>query len=235
MENIFNIKFTFEQNAKDKVITSFSTKQGGDFNVFSYHWQCFAWAAIIGFIHDRRRPVGSPKADQVFSLNTMMNNGGERIAEALICMCIAKYKSLDIMKDPHAAVEFINEYANGGFDYIMEKLRTEGMTNDFEWVKQEVFSRGEDDTALSHLQKDISQDAYEPIEGFAEQGQNAASQEVAEYDKPQGQPKGRSRWTTHQIGELKLYRRQGMDVELLASFFHKSVSDVESKIKELGL
>ncbi len=142
MENIFDIKFTFEQRAKDDVIYRFSNKQGGDFNVFAYHWQCFAWAAIIGFLHDRKRPLESPKADQSFRLNTMMNNGGEKIAKALVCMCIAKTGTLDIMKEPQSAINLINEYANGGFDYIREKINQDGgMNNDFEWVKQEVFSR----------------------------------------------------------------------------------------------
>lgn len=40
MENIFEIKFSFEQNVKDNVILKFSNKQGGAYNVFSYHWQC---------------------------------------------------------------------------------------------------------------------------------------------------------------------------------------------------
>ena len=232
MENIFNIKFTFEQNAKDNVITSFSTKQGGDFNVFAYHWQCFAWAAIIGFLHERRRPIGSPKADQVFSLNTMMNNGGERIAEALICLCIAKDGSIDIMKDPHAAIELINEYANGGFDYIIEKVRTEGMTNDFEWVKQEVFSRGLEDMDISHIQRPAAEEVEDNTKGVP-----SPDQPTKEEGRPEqaSSPKARTRWTTSQIGELKLYRRQGMDVSMLASYFKKSVEDVEAKIAELGI
>ena len=80
MEDIFEIRFTFEQKVKDDIIVKFANKQGGDFNVFSYHWQCFAWAAIIGFIYDQRRELQSPLADKPFSLNTMRNNQGEKIA-----------------------------------------------------------------------------------------------------------------------------------------------------------
>ena len=117
MENIFEIKFSFEQNVKDNVILKFSNKQGGAYNVFSYHWQCFVWAAVVGFIHNERRPLQSPIADRPFSLNTMCNGGGEKDAEALLCMCIAKAGSLDIMKEPTKAIDLINEYANGGFYY----------------------------------------------------------------------------------------------------------------------
>ena len=141
MENIFDIKFTFEQKVKDEVIYKFSNKQGGDFNVFSYHWQCFACAAIVGFFYDKRRPLQSPLADRPFNLNTMCNGGGEKDAQALLCLCIAKVGSLDIMKEPQKAIEMINEYANGGFYYIMQKMGSQPVTNDLEWVKQEIFER----------------------------------------------------------------------------------------------
>ena len=107
MENIFEIKFSFEQYVKDNVILKFSNKQGGAYNVFSYHWQCFVWAAVVGFMHDERRPLQSPIADRPFSLNTMCNGGGERDVEALLCMCIAKAGSLDIMKEPAKAIDLI--------------------------------------------------------------------------------------------------------------------------------
>ena len=128
MENIFEIKFSFEQNVKDNVILKFSNKQGGAYNVFSYHWQCFVWAAVVGFLHDERR-------------NTMYNGGGEKDAEALLCMCIAKAGSLEIMKEPTKAIDLINEYANGGFYYIMRMMQDQSIANDLEWVKQEIFMR----------------------------------------------------------------------------------------------
>lgn len=141
MEDIFEIKFTYEQNVKKEVIDKFSTKQGGAFSVFSHLWECFAWAAIIGFKYDLRKPLGAPKADRSFSLNTMRNGDGHKIVEALICMCIAKAGSLDIMKDPQKAIDMINEYANGGFYRIIEMLRDEPLVNDLDWVKNEIFRR----------------------------------------------------------------------------------------------
>ena len=107
MENIFELKFSFEQYVKDNVILKFSNKQGGAYNVFSYHWQCFVWAAVVGFM----------------------------------CMCIAKAGSLDIMKEPTKAIDLINEYANGGFYFIMKMMQDQPITNDLEWVKQEIFMR----------------------------------------------------------------------------------------------
>lgn len=142
MEDIFEIKFTFEQKVKDDIIIKFSNKQGGDFNVFSYHWQCFAWAAVIGFIYEQKRPLQSPLADRPFSLNTMRNSNGEKIAQSLLCMCVAKTGSLDILKEPQKAIDLINEYANGGFYYIQNLIDNEENTfNDLEKVKQEIFRR----------------------------------------------------------------------------------------------
>lgn len=156
MENIFEIKFSFEQKVKDEVIYKFSNKQGGDYNVFSYHWQCFVWAATIGFLHDLRKPLQPPIADKPFSLNTMMNSDGDKDAKALLCMCIAKSGSLEIMKNPRDAINIINEYANGGFYYIMKKLETEPMANDLEWVKREIFSRELVDTSVAYDNYDVS-------------------------------------------------------------------------------
>lgn len=142
MEDIFDIKFTFEQKIKEEVILKFSNKQGGQFNVFSSHWQCFVWAATIGFLRDERRPLQSPLADRPFKLNTMMANGGEYDAKALILMLIAKTGSLEILKTPTEAIQIINEYANAGFYHIMKLMESgENTFNDFEQVKQEIFSR----------------------------------------------------------------------------------------------
>lgn len=142
MENIFDIKFTFEQKTKEEVILKFSNKQGGQFNVFSSHWQCFVWAATIGFLRNERRPLQSPLADRPFKLNTMMANGGEYDAKALILMLIAKTGSLEILKTPTEAIQIINEYANAGFYQIMKLMESgENTFNDFEQVKQEIFSR----------------------------------------------------------------------------------------------
>jgi hypothetical protein len=142
MDDIFDIKFSFEQNVKDNVILKFSNKQGGQFNVFSYHWQCFAWAAVIGFVRNLRKPLSPPIADKPFSLATMRAHEGEYDARALICMCIAKAGSLDILKKPQEAIQLINEYANGGFYHIMKLMENgENTFNDLEKVKQEIFSR----------------------------------------------------------------------------------------------
>lgn len=142
MNELYDIKFSFEQKAKESIILKYSNRQGGDFNIFSYHWQCFAWAAIIGFLNDKRKPLKTPIADRPFSLNTMRNGNGEKIASALVCVCVAKSGSLELLKDPHQVIDMINEYANGGFQYIQTMIdKGENSFNDLEKVKQEIISR----------------------------------------------------------------------------------------------
>ena len=141
MDDIFDLKVTFEQKVKEEVIDLFSDKQGGKFGVLSYQWQCPVWAATIGFIKDIKRPVGSPIADRPFNLNTMIHTKGEKDARALICMCVARAGNIDILKTPENAISLINEYANGGFYWILERMQENPALNGFEWVKQEVFTR----------------------------------------------------------------------------------------------
>ena len=72
----------------------------------------------------------------------MRANGGEQDAQALICMVIAKCGSLEILKTPQEAINIINEYANAGFYHIIKLMENgENTFNDFEKVKQEIFSR----------------------------------------------------------------------------------------------
>ncbi len=141
MEEIYNIKFSYEKKIREGIMTSLSNVQGGKFYVFASLWECFAWAAIIGFMHGKRKPLGA-LSDKPFNLHTMKNNGGEKIANALVCLCITKAKSLEILKQPEAVVAMINEYANGGFYYIQSLIDAgENPFRSFEDVKQEIFSR----------------------------------------------------------------------------------------------
>lgn len=248
MDNLFEIKFSFEQRVKDAVIYPFSNKQGGDFNVFSYHWQCFVWAAIVGFIHNERRPLQPPVADKPFCLNTMINADGKKCAQALVCLCIAKAGTIDIMKEPQSAIALINEYANGGFHYIMNQINGEPVSNDFEWVKQEIFGRNMDymdttDTASQSGTPQTENNLFSvSSDNLQTDGRETEEQTVPMHDKTGEMimpaelvSKAKQRWTTIQIGELKRFVQQGMDTSMLAAYFHKSEADIESKILDLHL
>lgn len=142
MEEIYSIKFSFEKAIRDGLMRSLSNVQGGSYYVFGSLWECFAWAAIIGFLNDKHKSLGTPLSDKPFNLLTMKNNGGEKISAALLCLCISKSGNIEIMKNPESVIEMINEYANGGFYYIQELIDSgQYKFNSFESVKQEIFSR----------------------------------------------------------------------------------------------
>ncbi len=222
MENIFDIKFTYEQFVKDNVILKFSNKQGGDYNAFSSFWQCFAWAAVIGFLRDERKPLGSPLADKPFSLRTMQNNNGEKVAQALICMCIAKNNSLDIMKNPVEAINMINEYANAGFYHILKMIKTrENSFDDMQQVLKEIFSRGETENDKENKQVDIDEVA------IAAEPENELPLDDLYWGK-----KKVARWRTNEVRDLIKYYRQGMSIEQLSATFSKPEESVVDCLKK---
>lgn len=246
MDNIFEIKFPIETNIKENVITKFANKQGGDYNIFSYYWQCFVWAATIGFLRDERKPLGTG-IERIFTLNTMVANNGEKDARALICMCIARTGSLDIMKEPSDAIQLISEYANGGFYHILKLMENgENTFNDMEKVKQEIFSRNyfEDERT-----KEVDVEKKYTIPEVVNSNDFASDYFVAEYDankeqkaiyevesdKNEVKQKVKSRWTASDRSLLSSYYKQGMTVEQLAVFFNSDVASINSTLKKMRL
>lgn len=235
MENMFDIRFSFEQHTKEQVIVKFSNKQGGAYNVFSYHWQCFAWAAIIGFLWDERRALQPPIADKPFSLKTMQCNNGEKIAQALICLCIAKAGSLDIVKNPADAIEMINEYANGGFYHIMKLVENgENSFNDLEKVKQEIFGRNYNE---NYAQETISRSVLQSIpqietENIQESGKQSVIEELGQESV---QTVLSDRWKHSEKKELKDLYAQGLTIEQLAKYFQKTEFSTKECLQKLGV
>ncbi len=233
MDNIFDIKFSFEKKIREEVIVQFSNKQGGDYNVFAYYWQCFAWAAVIGFLRDERRPLGAPLADKSFSLSTMKNNDGEKVAQALICLAIARAGTLDIMKNPNDAINLINEYANGGFYHIMKLMENgENSFNDLEKVKQEIFSRQYlPEGKVPHIEEITEH--INPEEAYKlEQLKKTQEIERIKVDIPQKKYK---RWTIKEEVQLIGYYKSGMTIEQLAIYFEIDKESIIEKLTQKGL
>jgi hypothetical protein len=233
MDNIFEIRFSFEQKTKEEVIYKFSNKQGGDYNVFSFHWQCFVWAAIIGFLRNEKRPLTPPIADKPFSLNTMFNNGGEKDAQALICLAIAKAASLDIMKNPQDAINLINEYANGGFYHIMKLMENgENSFNDLEKVKQEIFSRNYDENGFSISDPKVEKSVVPVIDSNKNEEYSSTNQSLI--DTYSATVRKSHRWSTRQENELIGYYKAGMTIGQLAQLFGKEEEVVKEKLSQKG-
>ena len=90
---------------------------------FSQLWEGYTWAAIIGFINNKRVPLGSSGKGDAFKFSVINNNGGE-LADALILLALSKSKKgYKCLTDPDEVINIIEEYANGGFEIIQSKIR----------------------------------------------------------------------------------------------------------------
>lgn len=230
MQSIYEIKFPIEQKVKEEVILKFATKQGGAYNIFSYYWQCFVWAATIGFLRKEQRPLASG-TERIFTLNTIRNSGGEKAAEGLICMCIASAGTVDILKDPEKFIGTISEYANGGFYHIMQLMQTgENSFNDFEKVKQEIFSRnyGGDTPSPIITRFEVIESEEPVVDEVVENAPVKILEEAPQF-------RARSRWSIKEIQELKIYFTQGLTIEQLSGFFSRDENDIRSQLEKQGL
>lgn len=233
MADIFEIKFPIEAKAKENVILKFSNKQGGDYNIFSQYWQCFVWAATIGFLRNESRPI-APGSERIFTLNTMIGNNGEKDARALICMCIARTGSLEIMKKPDEAIRVIAEYANGGFDHIMKLMENgENTFNDFEKVKQEIFGREYSNNVSSSNLNNQSVVTEEEVV-FDSAAFEAAMQDIQEVvpEKVVPAPTKR-RWSVKEVSDLKNLYANGLSVEKIAKFLNRTEDDVNEQLNKV--
>jgi len=90
---------------------------------FSQLWEGYTWAAILGFLYDKRSPLKNGKTDTSFKFSVIYNNGGD-IADALVLMAVAKsehkYNALTMTEE---IITIIEEYANGGFEIIESLLK----------------------------------------------------------------------------------------------------------------
>ena len=166
----------------------------------------------------------------------MKGNGGEKEAHALICMCIARYGSLDIMKVPDSAIKYISEYANGGFYHIMKLMENgENSFNDLEKVKQEIFSRNYDELG-TEIPKVEPEPYVVPEEAYnrKEEPKDEVEKELAP-EKPIQTQRKSHRWTFKEEKELVGYYQAGMTVEQLARLFGKDEDSVKEKLAQKGI
>lgn len=114
----------------------FSRKQESikkeDDKFFSKYWQVYAWAAIIGFVNDKRIS-GADLPNQSSFQYQMITNGSEDVANALLLMAIGKIEpsnANDILSS-RKLLTIISEYAEGGARHILEIRQTPGYERRF--------------------------------------------------------------------------------------------------------
>jgi hypothetical protein len=140
-------KFTADINKKNvhygnyvlKVRDLFSRKQESlakqDDKFFSKYWQVYAWAAIIGFVNDKREE-GAELPNQSSFQYQMISNGSEDVANGLVLMAIGKMKATTSMEilDSREILTIISEYAEGGAKHVLELRQTPGFEHKFNYA-----------------------------------------------------------------------------------------------------
>lgn len=124
-------------NYVEQIRDMFARKQESlskmDDKFFSKYWQVYAWAAIIGFINDKREE-GADLPHQSSFQYQMITNGSESISQALLLMAIGKVeaKEANDFLNSRKLLTIISEYAEGGAKYILEIRQTPGYERKFD-------------------------------------------------------------------------------------------------------
>ncbi|MGI4822608.1 MAG: hypothetical protein ACRYFV_15470 [Janthinobacterium lividum] len=143
-EKLSTVHMRYEQHYRESIIERYSEARGKVNNrpTFSQFWQCYAWAAVLGFINNRRRALIAPTSTS-FMFGTIVANG-PLVYKALLCSAIAKSEEgIDVLRNPKDLITIIEEYANGGFDLIADTLEEKGKFHfdDFGKMIMEVMNR----------------------------------------------------------------------------------------------
>lgn len=124
-------------NYVEQIRDMFARKQESlskkDDKFFSKYWQVYAWAAIIGFINNKRE-VGADLPNKTSFQYQMITNGSESISQSLLLMAIGKIDSnkSDDFLNSRKLLTIISEYAEGGAKHILEIRQTPGYERKFD-------------------------------------------------------------------------------------------------------
>lgn len=122
-----------------KIRDLFSRKQQNnssrDDKFFSKYWQVYAWAAIIGFINNKREINADLPHSRSFEFLRIWN-GSETVANSLVLMAISKIEtnSVEEFLNARNLLTVISEYAEGGAKHVLEIRETPGKEQTFNYA-----------------------------------------------------------------------------------------------------
>lgn len=140
MEKLFteiNKRNVHYGNYVEQIKDLFARKQESlkkqDDKFFSKYWQVYAWAAIIGFINDKREEGAELPFQSSFQFQ-MITNGSETIANGLLLMALGKIEAKEAkgILNSRKLLTIISEYAEGGARHILEIRQTPGFERKFD-------------------------------------------------------------------------------------------------------
>jgi len=126
VQAIGNNRPKIETNYYNKIVERYAGKQAmKDRKVFSYYWQCYAYAAIRGFISGKPKQL-SGKTESPFQFSTVYN-GSILIAQTLVtCTLGVTEEAKQLLIDNSKFIQVIDEYANAGFGIIALEMKEKG-------------------------------------------------------------------------------------------------------------
>ena len=158
-EEIHGLTPKIEKIKREHIVESYARNVGvkeiKEAKYFKYLWQAFAWAAILGFSHRKRKPLQGVLSTEHFKYE-QINNKGSDIFYSLILFAVA-IEGYEILKDKSLLNKAIEEYANYGFDIVFTILKEKGNNyfNDDTNFLQEVLDRKIDIEKGEKINKDI--------------------------------------------------------------------------------
>ena len=112
-------RIIYREGILDKLCGVQGSQNNLDRKYFSQLWEGYTWAAIIGFINDKRIPLGSGGTDSAFKYSVINNNGGE-LADALILLALAKsQKGYKCLLDPDEIINIIHNSLHSVFVFFL--------------------------------------------------------------------------------------------------------------------
>jgi hypothetical protein len=123
----------YVEQIRDLFARKQETLRRQDDKFFSKYWQVYAWAAIIGFINNKREEGIDLPNKSSFQFQ-MITNGSETIANGLLLMAIGKIEgkeAKDILNS-RKLLTIISEYSEGGAKHILEIRQTPGYERKFD-------------------------------------------------------------------------------------------------------
>jgi hypothetical protein len=140
MEKLFseiNKRNVHYGNYVEQIKNMFARKQESlskkDDKFFSKYWQVYAWAAIIGFINNKREEGVELPYQSSFQYQ-MITNGSDSIAYGLLLMAIGKIDAINSedFLNSRKLLTIISEYAEGGAKHVLEIRQTSGYERKFD-------------------------------------------------------------------------------------------------------
>lgn len=126
-ELLSNDSLNMELTHYDKVVSKISQSHGSgerddNSKFFSYNWMPFVMAALYGFRYKISRPLSGERKKDVFKF-LQVYRGSEQLFKLLI-LNVVNIHGCQVLDDRQKIRNTIEEYANGGFDYLSEQINT---------------------------------------------------------------------------------------------------------------